>query len=145
HAEDEIESARQLLRSYAANPNDDGVKRTAAQANELKARERDSVAAAQRKHFDRDRLFPASGSLSGAPVTFLLIALCVAVYIMMEIPSTHWITYLLQISEVDSVIRELPEVRQGQVWRLLTPIFLHFNFLHILLNMLWLRDLGSIM
>ena len=38
----------------------------------------------------------------------------------------------------------LPEVRSGQVWRLITPIFLHFAWFHLAFNGIWMWQLGSI-
>jgi len=35
------------------------------------------------------------------------------------------------------------KIREGQIWRLLTPAFLHISFFHILFNMLWLFFLGK--
>lgn len=34
------------------------------------------------------------------------------------------------------------QIRQGEAWRLFTPVLLHGSFLHILFNMLWLWMLG---
>jgi GlpG protein len=143
HGEDELEQARSLLRSFLVNPDDAGVKRTAAHARELAAREEEEEVTARKWRFDRDRLFPSGWSANG-PLTLTLIAISILVYVIREYTSlSGWTQYLFIADLIISPTRELPEVREGQVWRLLTPIFLHFGVLHILFNMLWLRDLGS--
>lgn len=38
----------------------------------------------------------------------------------------------------------LREFNSGEYWRIFTPVFLHFNFVHILFNGLWMKDLGSL-
>src|SRR5437763_11778878 len=73
HAEDEIESARNLLRGFLANPNDAGVKRTADKARQLIDQEQAEESHARERHFDRGRLFPSSGFWSAGPLTISLI------------------------------------------------------------------------
>jgi GlpG protein len=143
HGEDEIEPARKLLQSYLASPNDPSFRREADQARELVEREREDEAAARKRMFDRDRLFPTSGWRAAGPLTLALIALSVLVYVIREYSQAGALTDYLFISDPFLPGRDLPEVRQGQVWRLLTPIFIHAGVLHILFNLLWLKDLGS--
>ena len=38
----------------------------------------------------------------------------------------------------------LPEVSSGQIWRLVTPIFLHFAWYHLAFDALWMWQLGSV-
>lgn len=50
---------------------------------------------------------------------------------------------LLFISN-DPQSRGLPEVLSGQVWRLITPIFMHGSFIHLFFNVSILWNLGSV-
>lgn len=39
----------------------------------------------------------------------------------------------------------LPEIMSGQVWRLITPIFVHFGMMHLLFNSMMTFQLGSLL
>lgn len=73
-------------------------------------------------------------------VTATLIALSLIVALFSKLGRDFQFLHVLFISEYR---QGLPEILQGQLWRLLTPIIIHFGILHIVFNMLWLYQLGS--
>lgn len=80
--------------------------------------------------------------MHGVPrVTTSLIVVCLVVALGSGMGSAMGTLHPLFISLYDGA--GLPEIRSGQIWRLLTPIFIHFGILHLAFNMLWLWDLGS--
>ena len=73
-------------------------------------------------------------------VTATLIALSIIVALLSNIGSNFQFIYVLFISEYR---QGLSEISNGQLWRLFTPIFIHFGIMHIAFNLLWLYQLGS--
>ena len=74
-------------------------------------------------------------------VTVSLVGISVALWLLMRFDlAPEWIE-LLYIAREDGF---LLEVQRGQFWRLFSPMLLHFNFLHILFNMMCLLQFGSI-
>jgi GlpG protein len=78
---------------------------------------------------------------SPSTVTLSLIITCAAVFLLSGMGKNTELVGGFFISE--KLDGQLSEFLSGEIWRVFTPIFLHFNFLHILFNMFWLNDLGG--
>jgi len=66
---------------------------------------------------------------STTPVTFGLIAINVAIYVLMSIDGTPDIVTIVDFGMLRSAIEA------GEVWRVFTSAFLHVDLIHILFNM----------
>jgi len=49
------------------------------------------------------------------------------------------------LESLDTSSDALTDIKSGQVWRLFTPMFLHFGILHLIFNLYWLWLLGSML
>jgi GlpG protein len=142
--EDKVEPAVGLLSTFRANPTDSKYQAGAKGAAQLRADAEKSEAAYRKKVTDRRHLFRPLTAYGFGPLTFVLIVISVVVAIFSKVGYDIEPVKWLFITDFDTMWDPtLPEIRHGQVWRLITPIFIHFGPLHILFNMLWLRDLGS--
>ena len=76
------------------------------------------------------------------PLTVALIVLSVLISLASNLGSS--IRVLLPFFIASSGNSGLADIEAGEIWRLLTPIFIHFGVLHLLFNMMWLWDLGRL-
>jgi GlpG protein len=83
-----------------------------------------------------------------SPVTFALIGACIAVAVATQLGGRSDIVSYLTIASFErggGYLRwhAYNDVLNGQVWRVITPIFVHFGPFHLLFNSFWLSDLGA--
>ena len=94
------------------------------------------------RHAGQDTTIPMRAVLVNAPVTLALILLSIGGFLMYLYTPMNWLNALSFSSSQVSDNQGLFQAIDGQYWRLITPAFLHFGWLHIVFNCLWLWDLG---
>ncbi|HUD84048.1 MAG TPA: rhomboid family intramembrane serine protease [Candidatus Saccharimonadales bacterium] len=139
YSEDQIEKGNQALTAYLQNPAARTFQNAADTAVASEQRQRREEAAFAKRVRTADQIWKRSDT---APLTLFLIGASVVVTLFAglnaSLPNVRW----LLISEGGPGF--LPEVQSGEIWRLITPIFIHFGPTHLLFNMLVLYDLGRL-
>ncbi len=142
--DDQLAEAQALLEKFRANPG--GVEYR--EANALAARTRKAEAREKAEYQSRVRtrksLFPAFGVYGVGILTYALIGICVAVAFYSKFGENENLVRLFFISDsLKATHGFLPDVfQQGEFWRLLTPVFLHFGPMHLFFDMMMLYVLG---
>jgi GlpG protein len=143
-----LEPAQQALEQFLQNPDDPHFLEVSQAAVRKRKQDQQAQVGKRTRAIDGRTLFYAPPVPMGL-LTILLIVVSVAVTLLADFGKKHQFVQPFSITQyhvrgyVPYEQPRLPEIRQGQIWRLFTPMFLHFHILHILFNMLWLRDLGS--
>lgn len=147
--EDRLEEASRLLAEFRENPGDPKYATQAKAAPAQRQAEQADQEKWEKRLRDRRHLFRPVRGYGFGPLTFVLIVACVIIFVLMKFGRDPMAVKALLITNVEldgdylTFNKTLPELRSGQIWRLFTPMLIHFNILHILFNMLWLKDLGS--
>ncbi|MEM7152895.1 MAG: rhomboid family intramembrane serine protease [Myxococcota bacterium] len=136
----QLEDAKQRLAAWSPEAGTEDDKRRAAKLRQK--REREDEAAAQRAVDPRRRWeTPEQTGLGPLTITLCIAAALVGMASDFGDPGTITIQNL---SIEPWASHELfGRVRQGEIWRLITPMFIHFGVLHLAFNVLWLWRLGQ--
>lgn len=81
-------------------------------------------------------------ALSMGATTIVILAFCVIVFIFGWVLKNEALYYFFLFSTSNTDV--FAEISSGEYWRLISPAFIHFGYIHIFFNLLWWKELGKL-
>jgi GlpG protein len=149
--EDQRLRAAELLHKFRQVPETIDFREAAAIARRKREEEERREKTRRSTVADAERVGYEQNFTGAAYLTWGLIIACIALAIYSQLGEnmralspfliSPWRPFIFP--HADGTIPFLPEVQSGEIWRLITPIFIHFGWAHILFNSMALKDLGT--
>src|SRR5256885_1872063 len=151
HAEEDVSKAKDFLPEFRSNPAAAKYQNRSLEAEQIKHRAELEQAKARNRYFDRARLLQQVRPYGLGPLTVTLVVICAGITLYSRFGKNQaflepfWITQFTLEGRYIKWLPGLPEIRHGQIWRLITPIFIHLNMAQIILNGMAMLDLGRML
>lgn len=160
HREDRIAEATTELAAYRQNPRDPRYEAAASAARKLRKEAEGRQREHEAKSIDLRNRWASERSFRRIPVTQILIAISILCYFLtrggkgqftqeLTFASSHPVVSLDAPRKPGTMIagdtqsNVFEDLKRGEFWRPITPIFLHLNVFHILFNMSAMLQLGA--
>lgn len=162
--EDHLAEAKQEFETFLADPSNERYSGHSAAADEVRRLRQEKLDQAKDNVVDPRNLW-TQPALNQLPVTMVLIGLCVAATIAtgfgksIEVvgegmnrrvdvrPATEWLSFFRPSHVLKNGAKPdnpFIDVMNGEVWRLITPAFIHFSVMHLVFNAAMLYQLGGL-
>ena len=140
HDELQMDAAKRVLAAYEESPDDPRFERARRVAS-ARRREKEAEAKKKTRHRTVDVRKRWRSQSAWGRLTLGLIIVSVAVTLLAGTLFPGSGENLQITGRIMFDWRQI--LTQFEVWRILTPIFLHLGFLHLIFNMWWLKDFGA--
>lgn len=147
--EDEVDQSKSELDAFLKSPSAEKYQGVSQQAESIREEKIKKVRENYSRQVDVRETWNRPFT-SRCPVTSLLIGISVVVFLFMQSDEyNNQVRQALSICSFQvsgnmiSYDKRLIDVQEGEVWRLITPIFMHFSIMHILFNCIMTYQLGG--